>query len=98
MSKGYYLSKLYKDTQRAEGAVESLFFSFEEEEKSSKAKDDKELVTVDTGKDGLASGLTFSEGGASKRRLTFDKNSMALQALQEGKVDFSDDRVKIKGA
>jgi len=55
-------------------------------------------VTIDTENTTLSSGLSFSKGGESSRRLTFEKDSMALQALQEGRVDFLDKRVEIKAA
>ena len=50
------------------------------------------MVTIDTSRseNELAPGLSFADAGDSKRRLTFDKDSMALQALSEGKVDFTD--------
>ena len=62
---------------RAEGAVESAFFYYEEVDKEQKSGD-ASLVTIDTEKNGLDSGLTLAGGGASKRRLTFDQDSMAL--------------------
>ena len=88
------LSKVDRIASKADGAVESLFFSYEEAEKVEKQTDkDDGLVTIDIEKNQLASGLSFSERGQSERRLTFEKDSLALQALQEGKVDFADKRV-----
>ena len=55
-------------------------------------------MTVDTRSEALGSGLELYAGGESDRRLSFEKNSLALQALQEGKVDFADKRVAIKDA
>ena len=70
-----------------EDAVESLFFKYEQVSNEKQAdSDENKLVTLDMGKseDRLASGLTFSAGGAMKRRLTFEKDSLALRALNEG--------------
>ena len=38
------------------------------------------------------------KGGESNRRLSFEKNSLALKALEEGKVDFTDKRIQITDA
>ena len=86
---------------KAEGAVESLFFTYTTEEKKEidpERKQESNIVTIDTSKNTLASGLELHAGGESDRRLSFDKDSLALQALQEGKVDFADKRVAIKDA
>ena len=55
-------------------------------------------MTIDTRKDTLASGLELHAAGESDRRLSFEKNSLALSALQEGKIDFLDKRIAIKDA
>ena len=75
--------------------MESLFFTFEAQERKEKGLEEqgKGLVTIDTEKTTLESGLSFFKGGETGRRLTFEKDSMALQALQEGRVDFADRRI-----
>ena len=69
-----------------------MFFKYVDEESKSDGKENS-IVTLDTSRSELASGLTFSQGGQTERKLSFDKDSMALQALEEGKVDFADKRV-----
>ena len=38
------------------------------------------------------------QSSESNRRLSFEKNSLALKALDEGTVDFSDTRIKVTDA
>ena len=66
-------------TSRAESSIESLFFTYEEtDSKTSDGKEESDIVTLDTSKNELESGLTFSEGGVKGRKLSFEKDSMAL--------------------
>ena len=62
---------------KAEGAVESLLFNYTTEERVDRQEGSK-IVTIDTSRNALGSGLQLHEGGESDRRLTFDKDSLAL--------------------
>eukprot|EP00354_Favella_ehrenbergii_P009332 CAMPEP_0170477028 /NCGR_PEP_ID=MMETSP0123-20130129/18357_1 /TAXON_ID=182087 /ORGANISM="Favella ehrenbergii, Strain Fehren 1" /LENGTH=144 /DNA_ID=CAMNT_0010748485 /DNA_START=57 /DNA_END=491 /DNA_ORIENTATION=- len=77
-SKSMVLQKFDRATAGAESAIESLFFTYEEQEKADGEAGESDLVTIDTSQTGLQSGLTFSEAGQDKRKLTFEKDSMAL--------------------
>ena len=61
--------------KKAEGAIDSVFFTNVEEELK---KSDGQIVSIDTSTNALGSGLTFSAGGQTERKLSFDKDSMAL--------------------
>jgi len=77
---------------RAEGAVERLFFTFEKEEVK---KVEQKGVSVRTEDEGMISKLHFEE----RMRFVFDdKDSLALKSLQEGIVDFADKRVEVASA
>jgi hypothetical protein len=87
--------------EKAEKAIEGLFFNRIKVYDDKEVKGDSSLTTLSTlgGESGLAPGLRMTGAHGSDRKLTFeDKNSLALQALQEGKVDFTDKRINIKGA
>jgi hypothetical protein len=51
-------------------------------------------VIVTNDNDSITSKLQFED----KRRLIFDKDSLALKSLQEGIVDFSDKRINLKAS
>lgn len=77
---------------RAEGAVEKLFFTFEQEEIK---EVEHKGVSVRTEDEGMISKLRFEE----RMRFVFDdKDSLALKSLQEGVVDFADKRVEVGSA
>ena len=62
---------------KAEGAVESLFFNYTTEERVNTLSENR-VVTIDMSRNTLTSGLELHQGGESDRRLTFDKDSLAL--------------------
>jgi len=53
-------------------------------------------TSLDTEKD--LSNLTFTNLNENRKLVFDDKDSLAMQSLQQGQVDFYDDRVKIKAA
>lgn len=82
--------------ERAERAVDGLFFTVEKVQKPEATQSEQVSLVTGEGSGGeLASKLQFEE----KMRLVFDgKDSLALKSLQDGVVDFSDSRIAIKGA
>ena len=79
---------------RAEGAIEGMFYTYMKEEVAPEEHKTVVLVTNEQG-DSLMNKLQFEE----KMRLVFDdKDSLALKSLKEGIVDFGDKRVQIQGA
>lgn len=89
--------------KKAERWVESLFFTSEmEEQKEAKADEQSKSLQKVTRKDLQESQLSFFND--EKRQLIFDdakegeKESLALQALKTGQLDFADPRVNVKAA